>query len=63
MATETETKTTSVAIKVTPSEKALLKQLAQEANTTVSRLLYAVIAKEYFDKRQCEVEQNGNKGI
>ena len=51
MANETETKTTSVAMKVTPTEKELLKQKAKEANTTVSRLLYAVIAKEYFNQR------------
>lgn len=52
MANETETKTTSVAVKVTPTEKELLKQKAKEANTTVSRLLYAVIAKEYFNQKQ-----------
>ena len=52
MASETETKTTSVAVKVTPTEKELLKQKAKEANTTVSRLLYAVIAKEYFNQKQ-----------
>ena len=51
MANETETKTTSVAVKVTPTEKELLKQKAKEANTTVSRL-YAVIAKEYFNQKQ-----------
>lgn len=38
-------KTESVAIKVTPEEKELIKKLAEKSNTTVSRLL----AKMVFD--------------
>lgn len=38
-----QTKTECVAIKVTPNEKKLIKQKADEANTTVSRLLYKIV--------------------
>ena len=37
------TKTEVVSIKVTTEEKALLKQKAAEANTTVSRLLHKIV--------------------
>ena len=37
------TKTESVAIKVTPEEKELIKKLAENADMTVSKYLYKVI--------------------
>lgn len=39
MATKTET----ITIKVTPEEKELIKDLADKANTTVSRYLYKMV--------------------
>ena len=41
MATKTET----IAIKVTPEEKELIKRLAQEQDITVSKYLYKIIFK------------------
>lgn len=38
-------KTESVAIKVTPEEKELIKQLAADADQTVSKFLYNLIFK------------------
>lgn len=38
-------KTETVSIKVSPEEKKALQQMANEQNTTVSRLLYALIKK------------------
>lgn len=39
----TNKKTEVVSLKVTEEEKTLLKQKAEEANTTVSRLLHKII--------------------
>lgn len=38
-------KTETVSIKVSPEEKKALQQMANEQNTTVSRLLYAVLVQ------------------
>lgn len=42
-------KTETVAIKVSTEEKELIKQLAQQQDITVSKLLYRVLRKEIFD--------------
>ena len=42
MATKTET----LAIKVTPEEKEKIKQMAQEQDITVSKLLYRMLFQE-----------------
>lgn len=39
-------KTETIAIKVSPEEKERIKQLAQEADMTVSKYLYKLIFKE-----------------
>lgn len=39
-------KTETIAIKVTPEEKELIKRLAQEQDITVSKYLYKIIFKE-----------------
>ena len=36
-------KTESVSLKVAPEEKELLKKLAEDGNTTVSKMLYKII--------------------
>ena len=48
MATKTET----VTIKVTPEEKERIKQLAQEADVSVSKLLYRILLsyEKFLDK-------------
>jgi uncharacterized protein (DUF1778 family) len=43
------TKTETVAIKVTPEEKELIKQLAATEDVTVSKLLYRILIKEIFN--------------
>lgn len=43
------TKTEVVAIKVSPDEKETIKQLAQQQDITVSKLLYRILRKEIFD--------------
>ena len=39
-------KTETIAIKVAPEEKELIKRLAQEQDVTVSKFLYKIIFKE-----------------
>lgn len=39
-------KTETVAIKVSPDEKETIKQLAQQQDITVSKLLYRILVKE-----------------
>lgn len=39
-------KTETIAIKVAPAEKELIKKLAQEQDITVSKYLYRIIFKE-----------------
>lgn len=46
MATKTET----ISIKVSPEEKAKIRELAAAQDTTVSKLLYRLIKKEFFNK-------------
>lgn len=44
------TKTEVIGIKVTPEEKEFIKREAERQDITVSKLLYRLIKKEYFDK-------------
>ena len=42
-------KTETIAIKVSAEEKALIKKLAEEQNTTISKLLYKAVFKDNVD--------------
>ena len=44
------TKTEVIGIKVTPDEKVKIKAEAERQDVSVSKLLYRVIKKEFFDK-------------
>ena len=44
------TKTEVIGIKVTPDEKTKIKAEAERQDVSVSKLLYRVIKKEFFDK-------------
>lgn len=44
------TKTEVISIKISPEEKELIKAEAVRQDVSVSKLLYRVIKKEYFDK-------------
>ena len=43
-------KTEVIGIKVTPEEKEFIKKEAERQDVTVSKLLYRLIKKEFFDK-------------
>ena len=43
-------KTEVIGMKVTPDEKAKIKAEAERQDVSVSKLLYRVIKKEFFDK-------------
>lgn len=45
---ETTKKTETVSFKVTPEEKEKLKKMAADQNTTVSRIVHALVFKEQF---------------
>ena len=44
------TKVEVLSIKVTPEEKEFIKREAERQDVSVSKLLYRVIKKEFFDK-------------
>lgn len=44
------TKTATITIKCTPEEKELIKELAYKKDTTVSRLLHALVFKVALNK-------------
>ena len=44
------TKTEVIGIKVTPDEKTKIKAEAERQDVSVSKLLYRLIKKEFFDK-------------
>lgn len=44
------TKTEVIGIKVTPDEKEFIKKEAERQDVSVSKLLYRLIKKEFFDK-------------
>lgn len=44
------TKTEVIGIKVTPEEKEFIKKEAERQDVTVSKLLYRLIKKEFFNK-------------
>lgn len=43
-------KTEVIGIKVTPEEKEFIKKEAERQDVTVSKLLYRLIKKEFFNK-------------
>ena len=43
-------KTEVIGIKVTPEEKEIIKREAERQDVTVSKLLYRLIKKEFFNK-------------
>lgn len=43
-------KTEVIGIKVTPEEKEIIKREAERQDVSVSKLLYRLIKKEFFDK-------------
>lgn len=43
-------KTEVIGIKVTPEEKEFIKREAERQDVTVSKLLYRLIKKEFFNK-------------
>ena len=51
-------KTEVIGIKVTPEEKEFIKREAERQDVSVSKLLYRLIKKEYFDKENANDENH-----
>ena len=51
-------KTEVIGIKVTPEEKEFIKREAERQDVSVSKLLYRVLKKEYFDKENVNNENH-----